>query len=386
LRHVPALLIYGDSERSAALRHEVPISIGDPFLFIGRGDDQPPMIMTSALERDRIADVLPDAELVMMNELGLLDMIRGGTPRFEAELEIVARAVERAGVRAAAVPPEFPLAVADRLRADGIELTVDPALFEGRRRSKSPAELAGIRRAQKAAEAGMAAAAAVLREARGVDGKLQAADGSELTAERVRAAVRDACARAGAPAPADIMVVSLFSGGGHDPGSGALPADLPIEIDLWPQDEQTGCWADMTRTFVAGTVSPEVEALRDLVREALEAARSATRPGVTGRELYDAAADVIERGGYPTQRTSAPGETLTQGFYFSLGHGVGLELHEMPALGLSGVEPLVVGDVIAIEPGVEGLPEIGGVRYEDLLLVTEDGCETLTDFPYDLTP
>jgi Xaa-Pro aminopeptidase len=142
----------------------------------------------------------------------------------------------------------------------------------------------------------------------------------------------------------------------------------------------------MTRTFVNGSVSADVAELRDLVREALEAARAATRPGVTGRELYDRAADVIERAGYPTQRTAESGQTLTQGFYFSLGHGVGLEVHEAPALGLSGSEPLVEGDVIAIEPGVEGLSEIGGVRYEDLLLVTADGCETLTDYPYDLTP
>ncbi|MEA2468955.1 MAG: Xaa-Pro aminopeptidase [Thermoleophilaceae bacterium] len=379
-----AFLIFGDTERSAALRHEVPLAIGDPFLFIGR-NGAAPVIVTNALERDRIARVVPEAELVLMNELGFLDLIRGGMSRHDAELEVVSRAVRRAGVDAALVPAELPVAVADRLRADGIELTVDPATFEGRRRAKAPAELEGILRAQRAAEAGMAAAAAVLRAASAVDGRL-VLDGEELTAERVRATIRDACAAAGAPAPPDIMVTSVLSGGGHDPGSGPLPADLPITIDLWPQDEETGCWADMTRTFVAGTVSDEVAALRDVVRESLEAARTGTRAGVTGKELYDLAAGVIERAGYPTQRTAAPGETLTRGFYFSLGHGVGLELHEEPSLGLSGRDPLVAGDVIAIEPGIEGLPEIGGVRYEDLLLVTEDGCETLTDFPYDLTP
>jgi Xaa-Pro aminopeptidase len=380
-----ALLIYGDTERSAALRHEVPLAIGDPFLFVGR-DGAPPLIMTSVLESERVARVLPDAELVMMTELGYLDMIRSGTPRDEAELEVVLRAVRQAGVERATVPPEFPLAVADKLRAEGIELEVSAPLFENRRRAKSDAELAGIRRAQRAAEAGMAAAAGVLRDAVEDGDRLVSADGSPLTAEHVRAAIREACAAAGAPAPPDIMVTSLFSAGGHDPGSGPLPAALPIVIDLWPRDEASGCWADMTRTFVVGEVSAEVAELREVVRSAIEAVRSAARPGVTGRELYDLAADVIEAAGHPTQRTAAAGETLMQGFYFSLGHGVGLEVHEAPALGLSGVEPLVEGDVLAVEPGVEGLPGLGGVRYEDLLLVTADGCETLTDYPYDLTP
>jgi Xaa-Pro aminopeptidase len=140
----------------------------------------------------------------------------------------------------------------------------------------------------------------------------------------------------------------------------------------------------MTRTFVVGTVSDAVAELRDIVRDALEAVRSAARPGVTGKELYEIAASVVEAAGYPTQRTAAPGEVLSHGFYFSLGHGVGLEVHEAPGLGLSGVDELVPGDVVAIEPGIEGIDGIGGVRYEDLLLITADGAETLTNYPYDL--
>ena len=93
---------------------------------------------------------------------------------------------------------------------------------------------------------------------------------------------------------------------------------------------------------------------------------------------------MVERAGHPTQRTRAPGETLTHGFYFGLGHGVGLEAHEPPWLGIGGDEELVAGDVIAVEPGIEGLEGIGGVRFEDLLLITESGCETLTTYPYDL--
>jgi Xaa-Pro aminopeptidase len=137
----------------------------------------------------------------------------------------------------------------------------------------------------------------------------------------VREATRAACAQHGAPAPPTITVVSALSGGGHDPGSGPVPADLPITIDIWPRDETTGCWADMTRTFVAGRIPDEVERLHAVVREAIEAVRAAARPGVRGGDLYDIAADIIERAGHPTQRTRTPGEPLTRGVYFSLGHG-----------------------------------------------------------------
>jgi Xaa-Pro aminopeptidase len=376
-----AFLIHGDTERSPAMRHEVPLAIGDPFTLIQNGGT--PSILTNSLERARIERALPGADIVLGDELGRMELLKSGMSRDEVELEVMARFVKRSELTSFAVPPELPVAVADRLRSDGVELVVDSDLFSTRRRQKTEAEMAGIRRAQEAAEAAMAAAESLLRSA-SIEGGRLISEGAPLTAEIVRAEIRDVCAEHGAPAPPDVMVVSALSGGGHDPGSGPLPADLPIEIDLWPRDEATGCSADMTRTFVVGTVSDDVAALRDIVRDALESVRAAAKPGVTGRELYDIAAGVVEAAGYPTQRTASPGEVLTRGFYFGLGHGVGLEVHEPPGLGLSGTEPLVAGDVIAIEPGIEGIEGIGGVRYEDLLLITDDGAATLTDYPYDL--
>jgi Xaa-Pro aminopeptidase len=364
------VLLYGDTVRNPALRHEVPLAIVDPFLFVEH--DGHPHVLTSSLEASRIAAVLPGAEVLVFDQLGFFELLEEGMAPDDAELEAVVRAAERWGIRGAVVPRDLPVAVADRLRAAGVAIEVDGRAVEDRRRVKSAAELDGIRRAQRAAEAGMAAAEALIRGADGV------------TAEAVRAAARAACAAEGAPAPPDIMVTSALSDGGHDPGSGPLPAGLPIVVDLWPCDEQSGCWADMTRTFVAGQVTGEVARLRDIVREALEAARAAARPGITGGELHAVASDVVERAGYPTQRTRAPGEQLTHGFYFSLGHGVGLDMHEAPWLGLGSDEALVAGDVIAIEPGIEGLEGIGGVRFEDLLLITDDGSETLTRYGYDL--
>src|SRR5215210_5364361 len=376
------ILLYGDTARSPALRHEVPLEIVDPFLYVARDDDA--FVLTSALELARVQATLPRATVQLRDALGWYELIEDGVPREEAELEVAVRALREWGIEEAVVPGDLPVAVADRLRDEGLPVEVDGRTVQDRRRVKTPAELDGIRRAQRAAEAGMAAAEELIRGATHAGEDLEHG-GEPLTAETVRAAVRAACADAGAPAPPDIMVVSLRAGGGHDPGSGPLPAGLPITIDLWPRDDASGCWADMTRTFVgAGPVTDAVAALRDIAREALEAARAAARPGVTGRVLYDAAAEVVERAGYPTQRTREPGQVLDHGFYFGLGHGVGLEVHEPPGLGLSGHDELVVGDVVAIEPGIEGIEGIGGVRFEDLLLITEDGSETLTDYPYEL--
>ena len=375
------ILLYGDTVRYPSIRHELPLEIIDPLLLVLR--DGRPHVLTSQLEAARVREALPQAELLLFDQLGLFDLIDQGVDRDEAILQTVTRAVDRWSVEAAVVAPDLPVAVADHLRAAGVRLDVDRDAVEDRRRVKNEAELAGIRRAQRAAEAGMAAGERLIRSATAAEGVLHL-DGEVLTAERVRDAIRVTCAEAGAPAPPGIMVVSALSGGGHDPGSGPLPAGLPIEIDLWPRDEESGCWADMTRTFVNGTVSDEVAALRDVVREALEYVRAAVRPGITGRALYDIACDAVEAAGHPTQRTREPGRSLTHGFYFGLGHGVGLEVHEPPGLGLSGAQALVAGDVIAVEPGIEGIEGIGGVRYEDLLLVTEDGCETLTDYPYEL--
>jgi Xaa-Pro aminopeptidase len=376
-----ALLFYGDTERSPAMHHELPVTIGDPFL-LGIVDGQL-HVMTSALERSRIEAVAPNAVLHDYDALGFRELLGSGMSRHELELELASRAVAAMGIREATVDPEMPVAVADRLRTDGIVLNVEHEAIAARRRAKSTRELAGIRRAQTAAEAGMSAAAELLRQAGTDDGRLMV-DGEVLTAESVRAAVRDACQARGAPAPPDIIVSSPWSGFGHDPGSGPLPADLPIVIDLWPRDEESGCWADMTRTFVVGEVSKQVRAMEALVLEAIERVREAVAPSIAGRELYDLVCDVFEPAGYRTQRTER-GEDPNEGFQFGLGHGVGLALHEPPGLGRTGHGPLVAGDVIAIEPGLWAR-EVGEVRFEDLLLVTEDGSETLTQYPYGLSP
>jgi Xaa-Pro aminopeptidase len=342
------------------------------------------VIVASSLETERLAAACPDCELIDDHDLDFLELLKSGLTRDEVVVEMLSRAVKLIGVREAIVDFDFPLGMAERLGADGVVLTVDDPAVLQRRRAKSSAELEGIKRAQAAAEAGMAAAAGLLRQAEPVDGTLHV-DGKPLLAEHVRAVLRDACAASGAPAPPDVIVASVHQGTGHDPGVGPLPAGLPIQIDLWPRDERSSCWADMTRTFVVGGEPPEeVRKQETLVHEVFDAVRAAAKPGIIGQGLHDVACDIFEREGYPTQRTG-PVSKDEEGFMFSLGHGVGLRVHEDPSLGQAGLSPLVAGDVIAIEPGL-WKRDVGGVRFEDLLLITDDGCETLTNYPYDLTP
>jgi Xaa-Pro aminopeptidase len=379
------LLLYGDTERSASLRHEIPIPIGDPFLF-AEADGQT-YILTSRLETSRLARALPEAKLFDYFELGYKELVEGGLSRAEAAREIEARAVKKIGIEEAIVAAEFPLALADHLRDDGVTLIVDEPAIELRRRAKTSVELDGIPAAQGAAEAGMAAASDLLaRSSANADGRLEL-DGKPLLAEDVRAALRGACAENGAPCPPDVIVASVWQGNGHEPGSGPLPAGLPIHVDLWPRHEETACWADMARTFVVGEPVPEhadrLAEMKMLSLRALTEAKEGVRPGVTGRELFDATCELFESAGYPTQRTSGPDED--EGFLWSLGHGVGLEVHEPPSLGLAGRDPFVIGDVVALEPGIS-MEGIGAVVFEDLVVVTEKGSQVLTDFPYDLTP
>ena len=149
------ILLYGDTVRYPAMRHEVGLEIIDPMLLaVENGRTS---ILTSSLEAARLAEARPDADLVLLDDLGFYEMLADGTPRDEAELEVVLRAVRRWGIERAVVPPDLPVAVADKLRDAGVGLDVDGKAVEARRRSKTAAELEGIRRAQRAAERGMAA-------------------------------------------------------------------------------------------------------------------------------------------------------------------------------------------------------------------------------------
>jgi Xaa-Pro aminopeptidase len=374
------VLIYADTHRSPELRHEVPVSIGDAFLYVERNRSR--HLVVSALEAPRLGGF--GFELHPYEEFGSDELRRSGMSWLEIDDEITLRAVAALGIEQATVPGTFPLQLADKLRANGVDIVPDQSFFVERRRVKSASELEGIRRAQAAAEAGMTAARELLRRAE-QNGEGLEADGRPLTSERIRAAISQAFLEHGATADEFIVSHGPQSAIGHHGGAGRLEAGEPIVIDLWPRDAESACCADMTRTFVVGDVPDELAEWHRLCMEALDRAVRDVRPGVTCRSVYDGSCEIFEAAGYPTQRTKRDGETLAEGFFHSLGHGVGLDVHEQPILGLVGHETLLPGEVFALEPGLYR-PDFGGCRLEDLVVVTETGAEKLTSFPYDLEP
>jgi Xaa-Pro aminopeptidase len=376
------VLIYADTIRSPELRHEVPVAVGDPFLYVERDGVRHIVISTH-----EIPIISPAGEYVFHppEEFGIDELRRTARSYAEMANEITVRAVKGLGVERATVPASFPLLTADKLRAAGVELNPDHGFFTDRRRVKTGAELAGIRRAQAAAGAGMAAAASLLRRSSADHQGVLELDGRPLTVEELKAAISGEFMANGASADEFVVSHGAQAAIGHHLGHGKIRASETIVIDLWPRDSESGCFADMSRTFVVGEVPDEIAEWHRLSVEAHELALAAVRPGITGRSLYDLACEVFEREGHLTQRTKIAGETAQDGFLFALGHGVGLEVHELPILGILGHDELVAGDVLAIEPGVYR-GGFGGLRVEDLVLVTDDGYENLTHFPYDLAP
>jgi Xaa-Pro aminopeptidase len=379
---MPDVVIFADTVRSPELRHEIPAGIVDPFLYAER--DGRRYAVLSQLDADGAKAAAPDVEIIVPEELGQDELLASGITRHEAQLELALRAARKLGIERAVVPPDFPLDVADHLRGAGVDVAVDRREFVERRLVKTPAELAGIRRAQKAAEAGMHAAAEMLRAAEISDG-VAMLDGEPLTSERLKEAIEAAFAANGAAVDEVLASHGPQTAVGHDMGSGPIKPREPIVIDLWPFDRATGCFSDMTRSFVVGEIPAELRDWHALCREALDRAVAATRPGVTGFELHKLVCDFFDEHGHPTQLTKKPGDVLRDGFFHGLGHGVGLQVHEEPALGRTGHDPLRAGEVLAIEPGLYR-HGYGGCRLEDLVLVTEDGAEVLTDFPYSLRP
>lgn len=310
-----------------------------------------------------------------------------GSKRAEADHttawhQVLAEFLAAHDVGAVATPPRFPLLTADGLREEGISVVADDSsAVEEIRARKTDDEVAKIRSVQRANEAAMASAESLLASATVSEQGTLELDGEVLTSERVKREIEFTLLEAECALDDTIVACAREAADPHDRGSGPLQANEPIIVDIFPQHKMTRYCADLTRTFCRGEPHETLKEWYELTERALSAALDAVAPGVTGEAVHDAAASVYEDAGLPTLRTD---ETTQTGFIHSTGHGVGLEVHEQPRVGSGGGE-LEPGNVVTIEPGLYD-PDVGGVRLEDLVVVTDDGCENLTEYELVLQP
>ncbi len=363
-----ALLLVGGSERTPEIRHEIAAATPDPVVWLERGGAA--TLWASALD---LASLRAAGEVDDVRDADALgyDELRRAHGYEDVFAELARRALAAEDIRRVRVPFDFPMGVADHLRRAGVEVVIDVAAFAARRRAKAEWELKGMRAAGRAAQTALLEAAALLRHE--TDG---------LTCERIRERMTTALLAHGAESEEILIHAGPDPAGGHDLGTGPILRDFPVQIDCFPRDRASGLFIDMSRTWVPGTPSAEAERCLADVLAAHEVALANARPGVA--DLYDRAARVLDERGHPTRLAPGEGrERPESGFTFSLGHGVGFEVHEAPSLGRR-PDPLAAGDTIAIEPHLI-YPGLGQIMVEDTVRVTERGAAHIAEpLPYGL--
>jgi len=168
--------------------------------------------------------------------------------------------------------------------------------------------------------------------------------------------------------------------------SARVRASMPIVLDIFPLDRKTGYFFDLTRTFCIGPIPDELRRVHAQVEEAFRLAADAVRAGTPASSYQAMVCDYFEQRGHATIRSQP---TTTEGYVHSLGHGVGLDIHEKPSFALSAMnsDVIEVGDIITIEPGLYFPDREIGVRIEDTFVVGEDGrARTLCRSGYGLEP
>lgn len=233
------------------------------------------------------------------------------------------------------------------------------AVLNGLRMQKDAAEVQAMRQAVRIAQEALLATLPMIKP-----GVTERAIASELFVQLLRSG-----------SDPELPFHPIVSGGPHSADPHASPSDRPLQAgDLlvidWGAAYQ-GYISDLTRTFAIGKVEPEFARIYEYVRLANEAGRAASRPGITAGMVDKAAREVIEEGGYGPY------------FFHRVGHGIGMEGHEPPYMFGANTLVLQPGMAFTVEPGIY-LPDRGGVRIEDNVVITEQGAETLSDLPREL--
>jgi Xaa-Pro aminopeptidase len=365
-----ARLIIAASEADANLFYATRFLAPDPFVYLRHGDET--ILLVSDLELDRaraqarVGQVLP---LRIYEERAK----QAGVER-AGIVEALTELLRERDVRSLLVPGSFPLEHADRLRTRGLTVTAAPEPFFETRLRKSPEEIEAIRQAMGRTEAALDLAIRAIREAEERDGVLWWKEGP-LTSEAVKRLIARQLLDEGLVAQHTIVACGEQACDPHQEGSGPLRPGKPIILDLFPQDGSSRYHADITRTVVKGSASEPLRRMYDAVLAAQGCALGLIRDGADGAAIHLEVQEVFRGHGYQTGEVGG----RMQGFFHGTGHGLGLEVHELPRISKQ-KSTLRAGNVVTVEPGLY-YPGVGGVRIEDVVVVTDTGHRNLASYP-----
>jgi Xaa-Pro aminopeptidase len=274
------------------------------------------------------------------------------------------------------VPANFPLCFAEELAANKVRVRATNGLFWPEREAKSNKEVQMMEQALRITEKGLKRAIEVLKASKPGPGKRLRWNGKTLTSEMLRAEIDSAILRAGGVATGTIVAGGDQACDPHERGHGPLYSDSLIILDVFPRDAKTGYFGDMTRTVLRGRASDAQRKLWNTVKAGQTLALRRIKAGVDGMTIHKMIQELFASRGFPT--TIRKGRRV--GFFHGTGHGLGLEIHEHPRL-----QKVTLKDrqVLTVEPGLY-YPGLGGVRLEDVVLVTKTGCTILSRFPKQL--
>ena len=366
-----AQLIIADSEKNANLYYATRFLAPDPFIFV-QTDGRTVMVM-SDLEVDRARSQAKVTEVLSYTELAAQ-----AKKRMHAEatfLDVVDETLKRVGATMLEVPTDFSVHYADLLRSRGYTLKPKPDPFYPQRLVKSEEEVAQITQTLRATEEALESAIELIRNAQARPDGVLWIGGKPLTAEMVRKVLHMQMLERDCVGQHTIIACGIQAVDPHNEGSGPLRANEPIVMDVFPQHAATRYFADITRTVVKGQAGEKVRRMFEAVKQGQEIAYGMIKDGADGSVIHHAILDSFKQQGFKTGEQQG----RMQGFFHGTGHGVGLEIHEPPRI--SGrPDTLRTGMVVTVEPGLY-YADVGGMRIEDMVLVTDTGCRLLTQAP-----
>src|SRR5213596_3354589 len=369
---IDAQLIYSASETDANMLWATRFFAPDPFIFIKKG--RKTYLVMNDLEIDRAKSQASVENVQSYSEYAR--RWQQHRIHFPPAAEVLVEVFKDLQIQTVEVPSTFPLDLADGLRNLGIKVNAKADPFWPQREIKTEQEVGFISESLRAAERGMEAGIDAVRRSEIRKNGYLYFDGTPLTSEILKRIINTTIMAEGYVPSHTIVSSGDQCVDPHNQGTGPIRANTSIIMDIFPRSQKTGYFGDITRTVVRGRASDRLRKLYDTVGRGQAAAFKCLRDGAKAKEVHAKILEFFEREGFKTGRKNG----RMQGFFHGTGHGVGLELHEGPRIGPVSKDILRSGNVVTVEPGLY-YEEMGGVRLEDVVIVTKAGCKNLVGIP-----